>query len=254
MVISVVNNKGGVGKSTIAQNLGHALANRGKKVLIIDQDPQSNTTSVLGPPNPKYTIYDLYHDNVDVEQCIYPTQYKNLDIMPNSNLTDTVEIGLYSQVPKSFFMLRDCARDLVEQNYDITLIDCPPNLGLFVMMALITSDSAIVPIEAGSRYSLDGFKSAHEAILSAAKNVNHRLRFLKAVINMTDKRTTASKTSVEYLRSNFGELIFETTIPRNADIQSAEGHRQTVLKFAPASIGAQRFKALADELIILLPS
>jgi cellulose biosynthesis protein BcsQ len=252
MIISIVNNKGGVGKSAVSQNLGHALAIRGKRVLVIDQDPQSNTTSVLAPPLPQKTLYNLYHENTPVEEVIQPTIYKNLDILPNSNRTDTLEATLYRDLENSFFMLRDRVRKVAEENYDITLIDCPPNLGLFVLMALIASDSAIVPIEAGSRYSLDGFRSAHEAILSASKNINHDLRFLRAVINMTDKRTTTSKTSVEYLRKNFGKLIFETTIPRNVQIQAAEGNRQTIHQLAPSSISATRFKALADELIFLL--
>ena len=127
MIISVINNKGGVGKSTITQNLAHALANKGKKVLVIDQDPQSNTTSVLTPPTGANTLYNLYKDNLPIANCIYPTPYDGVDIVPNCNRTDTVEIELYSDVRQSYFLLRDTARDFAVKNYDITLIDCPPN-------------------------------------------------------------------------------------------------------------------------------
>jgi cellulose biosynthesis protein BcsQ len=252
VIISVINNKGGVGKSTITQNLAHALANKGKKILVIDQDPQSNTTSVLTPPTGANTLYDLYKNDLPISQCVYPTPYEGVDIVPNSNRTDTVEIELYSDVRQSYFLLRDTVREHALANYDITLIDCPPNLGLFVMMALICSDSAIIPIEAGSRYSIDGFKSAYEAIEAASGTVQHNLKFLRAVINKVDLRNSISKSSVEYLRRQFGTKMFETTIPSNTDIQKAEADRKTCIRFAPHSTGAKRFKLLADELLDLI--
>jgi cellulose biosynthesis protein BcsQ len=249
MIISVINNKGGVGKSTITQNLAHALANKGKKVLVIDQDPQSNTTSVLLPPTNSNTLFNFYKDEIPILGCIYPTPYEGIDILPNSNKTDTIEVSLYADVRQSYFLLRDNLREHVLSAYDIALIDCPPNLGLFVMMALICSDSAIVPIEAGSRYSVDGFVSAFEAIEGAAGAVQHPLKFLRAVINKVDLRATIHKSSVDYLRRVYGEKIFQTTIPTNTDIQKAEMERETVLRYAPHCNGAKRFKALADELL-----
>jgi len=252
VIISILNNKGGVGKSTVTQNLAHALANRGKKVLVIDQDPQANTTSILSPPTGANTLFNLYRDKLPVEKCVYPTAYDGVDIIPNTNHTDTVEVDLYSDVQSSYYLLRDNVHEFAESNYDITLIDCPPNLGLFVMMALICSDSAIIPIEAGSRYSIDGFKSAYEAIQAASSTVKHGLKFLRAVINKVDMRASISKTSVEYLRRQFGDKIFNVTIPSNTDIQKAEADRKTVIRFAPHSTGAKRFKLLADELMELL--
>lgn len=252
MIVSVINNKGGVGKSTITQNLAHALANKGNRVLVIDQDPQSNTTSVLSPPEGANTLYNMYKDGIPATECIYPTPYENIDILPNSNRTDTVEVRLYSDVGRNYFFLRDNIRDYILQNYDIALIDCPPNLGLFVMMALTCSDSAIVPIEAGSRYSVDGFVSAFAAIEGAASVVEHPLRFLHAVINKVDLRERIHKSSVDYLRRQFGEKIFMTTIPTNTDIRKAEAERETVLRYSPHCTGAKRFKALADELLEII--
>ena len=249
LIVSIINNKGGCGKSTVTQGLAHALANRGKKILIIDQDPQANTTSVLAPPAGANTLYDIYQNATPVEHCVYPTGYKGIDIIPNRNKTDTCEVQLYSDIRSSYFLLRDSVREYAEKNYDITLIDCPPNLGLFVMMSLICSDSAIIPIEGGSRYSVDGFKSAYEAIEAASATMQHGLKFLKAVINKVDLRSSISKTSVEYLRRQFGDKIFTTTIPLNNDIQKAEADRKTVIRFAPQSSGAKRFHLLAEEFI-----
>lgn len=253
MIVSIINNKGGVGKSTITQNLAHALANKGKKVLVIDQDPQSNTSSVLTAPvsNPN-TLYDLYQGTQRIDRCIYMTPYENLHILPNCNKTDTLEVSLYSDVRQSYFLLKDSARDYILDHYDICLIDCPPNLGLFVMMALLCSDSAIVPIEAGSRYSIEGFISAYEAIQGAASSVQHSLRFLRAVVNKVDLRASVHRTSLEYLREEFTDKIFNTTIPSNTDIQKAEAEQKTVIRFNPVCTGTKRFKLLADELLEIM--
>lgn len=252
MIVSIINNKGGVGKSTVTQNLAHALANCGMSVLIIDQDPQANTTSIMTHSAGNTTIYNLYKDGTPAEQCVHSTKYDRIDILPNTNNTDTVEVELYVDARQSYFLLRDKVREFAVSNYDITLIDCPPNLGLFVMMALICSDSAIIPIEAGSRYSVDGFRSAYEAIQAASSTVKHDLKFLRAVINKVDMRASISKTSVEYLRRQFGDKMFTVTIPSNTDIQKAEAERKTVIRYAPQSTGAKRFKLLADEFLELL--
>jgi chromosome partitioning protein len=249
LIISVVNNKGGVGKSTITQNLAHALANKGKKVLVIDQDPQSNTSSVLTPIGGNKTLFDLYKDGIPIKDCIFPTPYDGIDILPNVNKTDTLENGLYANVRQSYFLLKDLARDYALDNYDICLIDCPPNLGLFVLMALICSDSVIVPIEAGSMYSVDGFVSAYEAIQGASGAVQHQLKFLRAVVNKVDLRASIHKSSLEYLRRSFGDKIFNTTIPANTDIQKAEAERKTVIRHNPHCSGSKRFKLFADELL-----
>lgn len=253
MIISVINNKGGVGKSTITQNLAHAFANKGKKILVIDQDPQSNTSSVLIPPSgASNTLYNFYKGDVPVTECIYPTPYDGIDILPNSNKTDTLERTLYPRVPKAYYMLRDNLRDHILQNYDICLIDNPPNIGLFVMMSLLCSDSAVVPIRAGSRYSIEGFTSAYEAIEDAADAVQHSLKFLRAIVNQIDMRNSVHKSSVEYLRKNYKDQICQTTIPTNTDIEKAEMDGKTVLRFAPQCNGSKRFKALADELLEII--
>jgi len=253
VIIVVINNKGGVGKTTLTANLAHGMANRGHKVLVVDQDSQANTSSIFSPlsfDNSSYTLYNLLSDNnVSVTNCIYPTPYDLVDILPNENHTATLEVELYADVKASYYALRNKIRSYAIDHYDYTLIDCPPNLGLFVLMSLVCADSAIIPIEAGSRYSIDGFVAAYEAIQAASARLNHSLRFLRAVINKVDMRTSISKASVASLRRRFGDRLFDTTIPINTDIQKAEMDRQTVIRYAPQCAGAKRFRMLTDELL-----
>ncbi len=253
MIISVVNNKGGVGKTCCSSNLAHALSLRGVKVLLVDNDPQSNSTSLMlgAGANPEFTLFDVFRDSVPIEKCTYTTPY-GVDVIPNSNRTDTLELELYQNPATSYLLLRKAVREFALKNYDIALIDCPPTLGLWVVQALIASDACIVPIESGSTFSLDGLASVYSAIEGVATKANHDLKFLKALINKVDLRTGTSKRMVEMMRSRYSGQVFDTTIPSNDDIKKAEGHRKTVLSFAPQSSGAKRFRQLADEVITLL--
>lgn len=253
MIISIINNKGGVGKTTLTCNLAHAIANKGKRVLVIDHDPQSNTTSILAPqtgdPN---TLHDLYAGTSAISQCIYPTPYQNVDIIPNESSTAALELELYQDVRTSYHLLRDTIHNSNLSSYDFILIDCPPTLGLWVVMSLVASDCAIIPIEAGSRYSIDGFVAAFDAINTISQRVNHGLKFLKACINKVDLRASISRMSVEHIRKQFGDKVFNATIPINSDIQKAEMSGETVLRHAPQSTGAKRFRLLADEILELI--
>ena len=146
MIISVVNNKGGVGKTCCASNLAHALSLRGVKVLLVDNDPQSNSTSLMlgAGANPELSLYHVYRDSIPITQAIYTTPY-GANVVPNSNRTDTLELELYQKPAVSYFMLRNALREHALKNYDLTLIDCPPTLGLWVVQALITSDACKKP-------------------------------------------------------------------------------------------------------------
>lgn len=254
VIIAIINNKGGTGKTTCTVNLAHALANQGKKILVIDQDAQSNTSQIfVGSEVETNTLYDVFTGRQEVENCIYPTPYDNVFCLPNIPATATLEKELYDNVVHSYQILRDKLRPHAIANYDATLIDCPPNLGMFVYQALISSDFVIVPIESGSRYALDGLISAIEHIESIKRNVNPDLAFLRLLINKVDLRTSISKAAVEQIKKKFGkELVFETTIPINTEFQKAEEDRKTLIRYSPRSAGAKKYRALAEELCKIL--
>ena len=254
LILSIINNKGGVGKTTITVNLAHAIANKGKSVLVVDSDPQSNTSSIF-TPNPDLlnpnSLYNLFDNNLPIEECIYKTGYDGLDILPNVHETSQLEIDLYKDVNMSYCMLRDSLRDYADANYDITIIDCSPTLGLFTIQALISSDVVIVPIEAGCRYSLNGFVAALDVITAITEKVNHKLRFLKAVINKADSRTTLSRISVERIRKQFIDKTFETTFNNDIKIKEAAALGITVIRHNPSCGASKKFRLLADEVISL---
>jgi cellulose biosynthesis protein BcsQ len=270
MIIAMVNAKGGVGKTTCTCNLAHALALKGKRVLVIDNDPQANATSLLlGDQTPGHTLFNLLESSmvgsepdlftegqapaegpsVPIESCIYPTLL-GLDVIPNSTDSATLEFDLY-QNAANYGLLRRITRTYAQANYDFCLIDCPPTLGVWVVMAMVAGDAVIVPVEAGSRMALDGLASVYTAVEKASKKANTELTFLRALINKVDLRTSASKLIVETMRKRFPGKTFETTIPVNTSIQQAEIYRTTVLKHDPQCNGSKRFRALADELITL---
>jgi len=254
MVISVINNKGGVAKTTTTCNLAHALANKGKRVLVIDQDPQCNSTSALLPAPISHigerTLYDLYSGaDTLVKDCIYKTQYDDVFIMPNLPTTASLEYKLYQDVAASYMMGRKIINQIVDE-YDFIFYDCPPTLGMWVIIALISSDCAIVPVTVGSKYALDGLVAAIDAIEGVSKTANPSLKFLRLLINRVDLRTSASKVTVDFIKSRFGTgKVFDTTIPENTQIMQAELAGKTVLRHAPQSVGAKRYRDLADELI-----
>lgn len=259
MVISVINNKGGTSKTTSTLNLAHALANRDKKVLIIDQDPQCNSTSSLLPASVSNlggrSLYDLYNGaSVSPRDCIYHTQYENVSVMPNLAITASLEHKLYQDISGSYMLGRRII-DQIGDDYDFIFFDNPPTLGVWVIMSLIASDCAIIPVEAGSKYSLDGLVAAIDAIEGVSQTANPSLRFLRLLINRVDLRTSASRVTVDFIRSRFGEnKVFKTAIPEATQIKQAELAGKTVLRHAPQSVAAKRYRELADELLTIIES
>ncbi len=254
IIISIVNNKGGVGKTTTAVNLAHSLTRCNKRVLIVDMDSQCNATTLLLPNGVKrYTMYeffDLEGPDIQPERCIYATPYENLFCLPNSEDTGSLEPNLMGELPRSFMIFRNKIREFVKQRYDFTLIDNPPNMGFFVVSSLYASDFVIVPNEAGSSFSIEGLLKAIRLINDIREKGNQDLRFLRLLITQIDRRLSMSKITINDIRENFEpNQIFKTTIPTNTAFQKAESFRQTILRYDSRTPGAKAYRSLANEII-----
>ena len=256
-IISITNHKGGVAKSTTAINLGHALTKTKLKVLVVDLDLQCNTTSNLfGEDRAKHSLFEILdpdhnHNGHDISRFIYGTSHENLYIIPNIRETAAVENRLI-KLPYDIFstILRKRLRDYAKENFDFTLIDCPPNLGTFVINALIASDFVIVPNETGSRYSLEGLHEAVNFIEDIRENGNPNLRFLKVLLTKVDQRMMVHKATISQIRNFYPEdKVFETLIPTNTDFQKAELSGKTIYAYRSNAKGAIAYTKLAKELL-----
>lgn len=257
MIISVINNKGGVGKTTTTVNLGHALARVGQRVLVVDVDSQCNASDLLLSldARPRRTLYDLLdsEESISAPDCINGTMYPDLFLLPNSSDTAAIEPHLITSAPSSLTLLRRKLREYALENFDFTLIDNPPNLGTFVILSLYCSDFAIVPTEAGSKHSGEGLIKAVDFINEVRATGNADLRFLKLLLTKVDKRTAISKAIVAQIRQLFSrEKVFDVQIPINTALQQAEYKSQTIFKYRSNAIAAKAYQNLAKELLKLL--
>lgn len=251
-IVAIVNNKGGVGKTTLAVNLAHALANRGKKILIVDNDAQCNASSLLVEHDViSDSIYELYEsDDVNIERCIYPTIYDWLSIIPNSEETAALEISLNMGIPGTYLRLRDRMRSYAKEHFDFTFIDTPPNWGYFVLAALHAADCVIVPILCSSRFSMEGLTRALALIEGVRERENPDLRLLRLLVNNVDRRTAISKVVTDKLRRLFDDdVLFKTSIPTNTQFSQAEMEGKSIIRFSPRSVGAKYYRSLATEFL-----
>ncbi|KPA10709.1 chromosome partitioning protein ParA [Candidatus Magnetomorum sp. HK-1] len=253
-ILSVINNKGGCGKTTTTVNIADALGKKGKKVLVVDMDSQCNTTSKLNhSKNITESMYDVLNpenQNVDLNSFFYPTNYKNVSLIPNLDITGSLEPALIESSPESFFKLRGILRNYATKNYDFTIIDNPPNMGTFVLCSLYASDFVIVPVKAGSTDSVEGLIKATSLIHEIQKKGNPNLKFLRILINYVDKRTAISKAVIEQIRKTFEkDQIFKTEIPVNTSFERAEAKGESIFQNDATSTGARAFRNLASELI-----
>jgi len=257
-IISIVNNKGGVGKTTVACNLGAALARLKLRVLIVDMDSQCNATGILLHDvvirNSLYEILDLNDkNNVNIDSCIYLSKQQGVYCLPNVEETAGLEIDLIAHYPHSLRILNNKIRNYAQKNYDFTIIDNPPNMGIFVVNSLYTSDFVIVPNDAGSSYSLDGLRKALDLIDGVRDSGGTNLKFLRLLINRVDMRTAISKIIIEDIKSRFmKDQYFQTTIPVSTILQQAEYSRQTIFQKYQTSKAAQAYRQLAKELLSIL--
>ena len=244
VVITVFNQKGGVGKSTTVINLSSALALRGKRTLIIDMDPQGNSTSGLGVYEFKNMIYDfLIDEKVD---SIYKTGFSKLDIIPSNGEFAGVEIEL-ARCEDWQFKLRKML-DKVKNNYDYVIIDSPPSLGILSMMSLVASDKILIPVQC-EYYALEGVSQLMDTITLVKDNFNSNLNILGIVMSMYDGRTNLSNQVVEEVEKFFKDKVFKTYIPRNVRLAEAPSFGMNIFDYDSKSKGAKAYIDLAKEVI-----
>lgn len=254
MIISVINNKGGVGKTTTAVNLGVALSSLGQRVLIVDADAQCNATAILyGSERPSgrtfYDIIDPGSAGGDVANCIYGTAHQGLHILPNITDSAILSPAIVLAGERELFHVRERLRDFALANFDFTIIDCPPNLEVVVISALVASDGAIVPTAAGSRFSFEGLARAMAFIEDIRLSYNPGLGVVKILITLVDSRTTICRTVQAAIRRACAESAFAQAIPANTDVQRAETMGRTVFSYRPGAPAAAAYLNVAREVM-----
>lgn len=252
-IIAVFTNKGGVAKTTTTLSIGHAFAKKGIKTLVADIDSQCNSSEPLIGVDPQNNLMDLLNGNLNIEACIHPIDsQKDLYCLPNTSELVSLEPKLIRMGVDGFGILRDKIQVYCRKNFDVTIIDCPPNHGIMTINALMTSDLAIVPTEAGSRNSIKGLKSALNFIDDIKKDGNPDLKFLKLLVTKLDSRTAIGKDYLLQLQDVFKDNIFNTSIPKNVDFQYAENQNKTIFQSNPKAAGAKAYMKVAVEIIKLL--
>ncbi|HQL37635.1 MAG TPA: AAA family ATPase [Bacillota bacterium] len=248
--IAVFNQKGGVGKTTTVINLCACLANRGKKVLMIDIDPQGNTTSGVGidKTSLEKTIYDVLINDSDPRDCIIDTNRENLFIIPSSVQLAGAEIEL-TEMNKRELKLRECI-DSIKDEYDYIFIDCPPSLGLLSINALSAVDSVLIPIQC-EYYALEGVSQLMNTIKLVKKSLNPDLDIEGVVLSMFDGRTNLSIQVVDEVKKYFRGKVYTTMIPRNVRLAEAPSYGMSIIEYDIKSKGAESYMDLADEFIEL---
>lgn len=250
-IISIANQKGGVGKTTTTINLGAALAAQGQKVLVVDLDPQGNASTGLGvdSDNREYTTYDLLLDDVDLPDVIQQTGTAGLSIIPATVDLSSADIELMSN-EKRLYLLHDALRQhaMDQFEFDYILIDCPPSLNLLTVNAMVASHSVLVPLQS-EFFALEGLSQLMLTIREVRSSANADLRIEGIVLTMYDARNNLSQQVEADARDNLGELVFATVIPRNVRVSEAPSYAIPVLEYDPQSKGAHAYLDLAKELL-----
>ncbi len=244
--VAVTNQKGGVGKSTTAVNMGAALAGMGERVLIIDADPQSNATSGLGVDRHAVQVntYDVMLGEASIDDAIEPTSVKDLFLVPSSIDLAAAEIELVARMSRER-RLAEVLEDM-EASFDIVFIDCPPSLGLITVNALTAADEILIPIQT-EYYALEGLTQLLRSIEAIQSYLNPRLKLEGAVLTMYDGRTTLATEVSAQVREHFGEATYKTVIPRTVRLAEAPSYGEPIEAFDPKSKGAAAYRALARE-------
>lgn len=247
-IIAIANQKGGVGKTTTAINLSAALAKQGKKVLLIDCDPQGNTTSGYGLEKNEIdnTIYDLIIGACTITDCIQREVIKNLSLIPSNVSLSAADIELIGKEKKEFILKDEI--DFIKNNYDYIMIDCPPSLNTLTINAMTAANTVLVPIQC-EFYALEGLSQLIYTINLVRERLNSTLDIEGVVFTMYDSRTNLSAQVVQNVKENLSQYIFNTIIPRNIRLAEAPSFGTPITEYDPKSVGAESYMALAKELI-----
>lgn len=247
-VIAIANQKGGVGKSTTTINLGSCLAEMDKEVLVIDIDPQGNTTSGVGVDKNKSdnTLYELMLGKKTIQECILPNIQQNLALIPSNMNLAGAEIELIG-VDNKEYILKNAVEE-VKNNFDFIIMDCPPSLSMLTINAMSAADSVIVPIQC-EYYALEGLSQLVHTIQLVQDRLNPKLEMEGVVFTMYDARTNLSLEVVENVKDNLKQNIYKTIIPRNVRLAEAPSHGMPINLYDKKSAGAESYRRLAEEVV-----
>ena len=247
-IIAIANQKGGVGKTTTSINLSACIAAKGKKVLVIDIDPQGNTTSGYGIEKNELenTIYELILGDCSIEDCILKEIFPNISILPSNVNLAAAEIELIGVEKKEYILKNEV--DWVKDRYDFIIIDCPPSLSLLTVNAMTTADAVLVPIQC-EYYALEGLSQLIHTINLVKERLNPSLDIDGVVFTMYDSRTNLSAQVVENVKSHLSKKVYGTLIPRNIRLAEAPSYGKPINMYDAKSAGSESYMSLADEVI-----
>ena len=245
-ILVFANQKGGVGKTTSAVNIGAYIAVKGRRVLLIDFDPQGNLSSSVGADTSKGGVYEVITEEIELQSAIQSTSVENLDVVPaNINLTGAT-VELVDHENREFFLKRSL--DGFNSGYDYILIDCPPSLGLLTLNGLVAAEHVLIPLQC-EYLALEGLTRLLKTISQVQRKLNPSLKIGGILFTMYDQRTRLAHEVVQEVTSYFKEKVFRTIIPRNVRISEAPSFSKPINQYDPLCIGARSYDRLADEVL-----